>query len=93
MYLPPPQILNEAKASVVLVEEAGEVLEAHVLSSLNDACGRLVLIGDHKQLRPKTETYELSVASKKGQKRESGSGQSGRVTYLGVSATVHDRTL
>jgi hypothetical protein len=40
-------------AGVVLVEEAGELLEAHVLTSLTSATQHLIMIGDHKQLRPK----------------------------------------
>ena len=46
---------------VVMVEEAAEILEAHVLSSLSPRTKQLVMIGDHKQLRPKVECYELSV--------------------------------
>lgn len=37
----------------MLVEEAGEVLEAHVLTSISDKTEQLILIGDHQQLRPK----------------------------------------
>lgn len=47
----------------MLVEEAGEVLEAHILSSLNSGTKNLILIGDHKQLRPKVESYELTTVS------------------------------
>jgi superfamily I DNA and/or RNA helicase len=36
---------------IVLVEEAAEVLEAHVLASLSSMTQHLILIGDHKQLR------------------------------------------
>ena len=54
-------ILKAAKASVIIIEEAGEVLEAHVLSSLQPTTKHLILIGDHKQLRPKLEHYPLSV--------------------------------
>ena len=43
------------------MEEAGEVLEAHVLSSLQPTTKHLILIGDHKQLRPKLEHYPLTV--------------------------------
>jgi hypothetical protein len=53
----------------ILVEEAGEILEAHVLSSLalaGSSCTRLIMVGDHKQLRPKIENYNLSVSSGKG---------------------------
>ena len=42
-------------ARVALVEEAGEVLEAHILASLSPSTQQLILIGDHLQLRPKTQ--------------------------------------
>ena len=46
---------------MIIVEEAGEVLEAHVLSSLQPTTKHLILIGDHQQLRPKLEHYPLTV--------------------------------
>lgn len=46
---------------IVIVEEAAEVLEAHVLACLAPNTQHLILIGDHEQLRPKTEMYELRV--------------------------------
>jgi hypothetical protein len=49
-----------ASPGVVLVEEAGEILEAHILTSLGAHTQQLIMIGDHKQLRPKC-SYELSV--------------------------------
>jgi superfamily I DNA and/or RNA helicase len=36
-----------------MVEEAGEILEAHVLSALSSSTRHAILIGDHLQLRPK----------------------------------------
>lgn len=54
---------------VVIVEEAGEVLEAHILTSLSEstqnseASKHLIMIGDHKQLPPKVEQHALSTAS------------------------------
>jgi hypothetical protein len=38
---------------LVIVEEAAEVLEAHILTSLAPTVEHLVLIGDHFQLSPK----------------------------------------
>jgi hypothetical protein len=65
--------LLAAKAvGIVLVEEAGEVMESHILSSLSgtgedsDSTKQLILIGDHKQLRPKIENYDLSTVSGRG---------------------------
>lgn len=53
--------LQSASPGVVLVEEAGEILESHVLTALSSETKQLVLIGDHKQLRPKVNSYALSV--------------------------------
>ncbi|CAI5951159.1 unnamed protein product [Closterium sp. NIES-64] len=51
---------------VIVVEEAAEVLEAHILTSLTPQTQHVILIGDHLQLRPKVEVYELSKDSQKG---------------------------
>lgn len=53
--------LMRANPGIVLVEEAGEILESHVLTSLFTNTKHLVLIGDHLQLRPKVNKYELTV--------------------------------
>lgn len=53
--------LQAAKPGVILVEEAGEILESHVLTAMTSDTQQLVLIGDHKQLRPKINNYNLSV--------------------------------
>ncbi|KAK0705676.1 P-loop containing nucleoside triphosphate hydrolase protein [Lasiosphaeris hirsuta] len=55
------RLIRAAKPDVVLVEEAGEILESHVLTALVPTVKQLVLIGDHKQLRPKINNYALSV--------------------------------
>jgi AAA domain len=61
------EVLIAAMAKIVIVEEAGEILEAHLLTSMNSSTvEQLVLIGDHKQLRPKCEVYDLSVQAGKG---------------------------
>ena len=49
-----------------MVEEAGEILEAHVLTSLTSKTKHLIMIGDHKQLRPKVEHYDLCIQAGKG---------------------------
>ncbi|KAI0085776.1 P-loop containing nucleoside triphosphate hydrolase protein [Irpex rosettiformis] len=53
--------LRAADPGILLVEEAGEILESHVLTALGEETRRIVLIGDHKQLRPKVENYQLTV--------------------------------
>ena len=40
--------IREAGPEILVVEEAGEVLESHVLTALNNETKRLILIGDHK---------------------------------------------
>ena len=54
-------ILHTIKPKIVIVEEAAEVLEAHVVSALNAGTQHLILIGDHKQLRPKPNEYILAT--------------------------------
>ncbi|KAG6957112.1 hypothetical protein JG688_00011105, partial [Phytophthora aleatoria] len=53
---------------VVICEEAGEVLEAQLMACLSPSCQQLVLIGDHKQLRPHIADYNLSVESAIGKR-------------------------
>lgn len=43
------------------MEEAAEILEAHVVCSLTKDCQHVILIGDHKQLQPKASVYELGI--------------------------------
>ena len=58
--------LQVASRDVLLVEEAGEILESHILTALGPKTKQLVLIGDHKQLRPKVNNYLLSVEKGEG---------------------------
>ncbi|GAX83659.1 hypothetical protein CEUSTIGMA_g11084.t1 [Chlamydomonas eustigma] len=60
------KLVSALKSRVVLVEEAAEVFEAHVLACLSRHVEHLVLVGDHEQLRPKASVYELQAVSKKG---------------------------
>ncbi|KAL6872062.1 P-loop containing nucleoside triphosphate hydrolase protein [Trichoderma novae-zelandiae] len=59
-------IIRAASPDIVLVEEAGEILEAHVLTSLGPSVKQLILIGDHKQLRPKVNNYNLTIEKGEG---------------------------
>ncbi|KAJ3092249.1 hypothetical protein HK102_009383 [Quaeritorhiza haematococci] len=59
-------MIRSVSAPVILCEEAGEVLEAHILSSLSDNTKHLVLIGDPHQLRPSIASYCLSKDSNIG---------------------------
>ena len=52
-------ILKNIHPKIVVIEEAAEVFESHVITSLSPSVQQLILIGDHKQLRPKPNHYEL----------------------------------
>ncbi|KAI9888232.1 MAG: hypothetical protein M1814_000943 [Vezdaea aestivalis] len=54
------QTIQAASPGVLLVEEAGEILESHILTALGAKTSQAILIGDHQQLRPKVH-YDLSV--------------------------------
>ena len=53
-------ILHIIKPKIVIIEEAAEVLESHIVSCLTANTQHLILIGDHQQLRPKPNVYELA---------------------------------
>jgi len=42
--------IRAASPTVILVEEAGEILESHVLTALGPKTDQLILIGDHKSV-------------------------------------------
>ncbi|NXX41716.1 ZNFX1 protein, partial [Tricholaema leucomelas] len=54
------QILQIVQPRIVIVEEAAEVLEAHTITTLSKACQHLILIGDHQQLQPSANVYDLA---------------------------------
>lgn len=53
--------IRHASPGIVLLEEAGEILESHVLTAMTAETKHLILIGDHQQLRPKINSYSLST--------------------------------
>lgn len=58
------RILQRICPQIVLVEEAAEVLEAHIITALTKGCQHLILIGDHQQLRPTPEVWKLAKTYK-----------------------------
>ncbi|KAK6492324.1 NFX1-type zinc finger-containing protein 1-like [Huso huso] len=54
------KVLQDIQPKIVVVEEAAEVLEAHIVTTLTSGCEHLILIGDHQQLRPSATVYELA---------------------------------
>ncbi|XP_050297932.1 NFX1-type zinc finger-containing protein 1-like [Anthonomus grandis grandis] len=58
--------LQELKSPIVIVEEAAEVLEAHIVAALTSHCEHLILIGDHLQLKPGAADYRIETKYKLG---------------------------
>ena len=54
-------VLKDIGPRIVIVEEAAEVFEAHIVSALSKHCEHLILIGDHVQLRPNPAVYTLAT--------------------------------
>ncbi|KAE8446008.1 hypothetical protein EG329_012647 [Mollisiaceae sp. DMI_Dod_QoI] len=61
-------VLGRVGAKVVLCEEAGEVLEAHTLTTFLPGLQHAILIGDHEQLRPQINNNKLKHENPRGQK-------------------------
>ncbi|PKY47020.1 P-loop containing nucleoside triphosphate hydrolase protein [Rhizophagus irregularis] len=59
-------LIRSVNPKIIICEEAGEVLEAHILGVLTPSIQHLILIGDHNQLRPHIATYSLSMDSLTG---------------------------
>jgi hypothetical protein len=57
-------LLSQVQSKILIVEEAAEVLEPHIIASLTQHTQHLILIGDHKQLRPKPTDYEFGTSHK-----------------------------
>ena len=53
------QLLKNIRPAIIIIEEAAEILEAQLLAAIGDWAKYLILIGDHKQLRPQVESYDL----------------------------------
>ena len=47
------------KPKIVIVEEAAEVFESHIITCLTSSCEQLILIGDNEQLCPTANLYKL----------------------------------
>lgn len=60
-------VLRRVNCRIVICEEAGEVMEAHMISALLPTVQHFIQIGDHEQLRPQINDFiRLSLESKQG---------------------------
>ncbi|KAG7418479.1 Helicase required for RNAi-mediated heterochromatin assembly 1 [Fusarium oxysporum f. sp. rapae] len=75
-------IIETANPDVILVEEAGEILEAHIITAMSASVKQVILIGDHKQLRPKVGNYVLT--------KEKGEGYDLNVSLFERLVTSHN---
>ena len=62
------ELLHRLNSKVLICEEAGEILEAHTITALLPSIEHAILIGDHEQLRPQVQNYELSMENVRGLK-------------------------
>ncbi|CAE8635058.1 unnamed protein product [Polarella glacialis] len=53
-------LLRRMGPRLVVVEEAGELLECQLMAFLSQNLQQVVLIGDHQQLRPKLNSFDLA---------------------------------
>lgn len=53
--------LEQLESPITIIEEAAEVLETHTISVLTKHTQHLIMIGDHQQLKPHIESYELEI--------------------------------
>ncbi|XP_071151751.1 LOW QUALITY PROTEIN: NFX1-type zinc finger-containing protein 1-like [Mytilus edulis] len=58
------EILKRVSPSIVLLEEAAEIPEHHVVACLTSSCQQLIMIGDHQQLRPSYNDYKTALQHK-----------------------------
>lgn len=54
------RVFDSINSKCVIIEEAAEVLEGHIVSVLPKTIEHLVLIGDHEQLKPSCAVYQLA---------------------------------
>ncbi|KNG48654.1 nf-x1 finger and helicase domain protein [Stemphylium lycopersici] len=60
-------LLKHVRCKVMVCEEAGEILEPHMISALLPSVQHCIQIGDHEQLRPSVSNYkDLSTESQRG---------------------------
>ena len=52
-------LLRSLECKIIVVEEAAEILEAHLVAILPRKIEQMILIGDHKQLPPLVNNFTL----------------------------------
>ena len=57
-------VIRSLRPSLLIVEEAAEILESQLLACMTESMKQVILIGDHYQLQPKVETMDLQRHNK-----------------------------
>lgn len=73
-------VLRRVRSKVIICEEAGEVMEPHMISALLLNVEHFIQIGDHQQLRPQINNYGLSLESQQGTPYQLDRSQSERLS-------------
>lgn len=55
------ELVAALKPSIVIVEEAAEIMESQLIACLHTSTQHLILIGDHKQLQPTIQCFQLEL--------------------------------
>jgi hypothetical protein len=64
-------LLRHVACKVLICEEAGEILEPHMISALLPTVEHCIQIGDHEQLRPSVSNFDdLSLESVRGKEHQ-----------------------
>ncbi|CAG5084783.1 Oidioi.mRNA.OKI2018_I69.PAR.g10735.t1.cds [Oikopleura dioica] len=53
------RLIQNLGCKIVMAEESAELPESHLVACLTEHTQQMILIGDHQQLRPKVNCYEL----------------------------------
>ena len=61
------EMLRKVRSEVVICEEAGKILGAHILTAFLPSVEHVILIGDHEQLRPQINNHELRQDHPRGE--------------------------
>ncbi|XP_065913577.1 NFX1-type zinc finger-containing protein 1-like [Dysidea avara] len=54
-------IIQNMRPKIIIIEEAAEVLESHIVTALTSSTQQVIMIGDHQRLRPKPNGYHLAT--------------------------------
>ncbi|KAL4453718.1 hypothetical protein ABPG74_009614 [Tetrahymena malaccensis] len=51
--------LRQLQYQIVILEEAGQILETHLIPLLKPGLQQIIMIGDHQQLKPSVQNYQI----------------------------------